>query len=529
MAASTIFPTSLAAAKAIGIENIRFAPIAETLPRKILIIGKYDRDLTDEIEKWVPRRISSPEEAGGLYGFGTEIYRLAKWVFSGSNGVETWVSPDPDWVYLDTTPDEAWGSISVTATGVLAGTLHLYIAGEYVPVAVNNDDTGEDIENAIVAAINADKTLPVIGSTTIPSSGQANTRSRNRSTYGNYTKITFNEDYGQEFPIGVSVVVVQPTGGTGPLLIEKTLEKLGLNDEQNENYFTDLVHSDANLTTALDEISDWNGVGNLFVGNYGQLIQRPLRCLVGDTTAGSTGFNDLISLGDSRKLDRTNGVIAVPGSPNHPSEIAALALGIAARINNQNAAEGFSDEILPGIWPGAPDDRWTSSYNSRDLAVKAGISPTVKGKGGTVKLQNLVTFYHPDNVPQDSNGYRSMRAISVLQNISNSVRETFALEKWQRISIVENVENVTSLTARQKVKDKRAVEAEIVALAEAWEANSWIYSASFTINRIKTGNYVEIRPGGTGFNVTIPVILSGEMWILDSLIQFDTALTVFTQ
>lgn len=527
MGTSDINPNSLAAAVSVGVENVQLAPIAETLPRRILIVGKYDKDI-DDIEDWELKLINSADEAGSLYGFGSEIYRLAKWSFLGSQGVETWVCPDPD-IATNGTPTRAYGSINVTANGVLAGTLHLYIAGEYIPVRVNDDDTAVDIENAIVAAINDDKTLSVTASTTIPTADQANTISKNRSFFGNYTKISFNENFGQEFPVGVSVSISQPTGGSGSLFIDDILESLGFNDEQNEKYFTDFVISDHySVSDVLDDISEWNGINNDFIGNYAKTVQRPLRCLFGDTKPNSTGYNDLITLGDSRKQDRTNGIIAVPGSSNHPQEIAALALGIAARINNRNAAENYVNEFLSGIWPGVSEDRWTSSYSNRDNAIKTGISSTIY-EDGAVKMQNLVTFYHPDKVSPASNGYRSMRAIAVLQNVSNSVKSTFKQDKWQRISIVEDVTKVSDIIARQKVRDKKAIENEIIALAQAWENLSWIYAASFTINQIKSGDYVQIRAGGTGFDVIIPIILSGETWIIDSLIQFDTALTVFTQ
>lgn len=527
---STIDVTSLAAATAVGVENVRFAPIAETLPRKLLLVGMGDESLEDVtyvVEKLY--QVTSAEQVGSKFGFGCELYRLARWAFIGSQGVETWViaAPQED---PNGTPNEADGLIQITASGVLAGTLHMYISGEYVPVAVNDNDDADAIESAIVAAINAINTLHVTASTTTPVASAANVTSKNKSSYGNYVKISFNEGFGEEFPTGVSATITQPTGGTGAYSFTNEIAPvLGENDEQNEKYMTDMVVSDQRLTTAfLNEISTWNGVGNDFIGNYSKLVQRPLRAIFGDIESGTSGYDNIVGIANSRKTDRTNGVISVPGSPNHPAEIAALAAGIAARINNNNAAESYVNEVLTGVWPGATDDRWTSSYSNRDNAVKAGVSPTIQ-EDGAVKLQNVLTFYHPDDVAPSSNGYRSMRAISVLQNVTNSVKTTFAQEKWQRVSIVENVNAVTNLIARQKVVDKRAVETEVVALAKSWESLGWIYSASFTIDRVKTGQYVQIRPGGTGFDVIVPIVLSGESWVTDMIIQFDTALTVFTQ
>lgn len=528
---STLFPNSLAAAVGVGVQNVQFAPIAQTLPRRILIYGFADPSLESvSYEYGKLYRVTSPEGVGAKFGWGYELYRLARWLYKSSGGVETWALACPE-EEPNGTPTKASGNIQITASGVLAGTLHMYISGEYVPVLVSNDDADSDIENAIVAAINADKTLYVTGSTTSPTPGAANVICKNKSLYGNYVRITFNEGLDQEFPVGVSAVVTQPSGGTGAIAMDETnfFDILGLNDEQNEKYFTDFVTSSMLADdAALDALSYWNGIGNEFVGNYAKLVQRPLRILFGDTGAGDGGFTYITAFGDDRKLDRTNGVISVPGSPNHPQEIAALAIGYLANINNNNAAESYVDIVLREVLPGITTDRWTNSYSNREIAVQAGISPTIV-EDGAVKLQNVLTFYHPDDVPSSSNGYRSMRAISVLQNVSNSVRANFDQEKWKRISIVEDVSRVTSLIARQKVKDKQSVQTDIIALARAWEALGWIYSASFTIDRIKTGQYVEIRPGGTGFNMVIPVVLSGESWITDTVIQFDTALTVFTQ
>jgi phage tail sheath gpL-like len=528
---STIFPSSLAVANAIGVQNIQFKPIAGVLPRKILVYALADPNLEDdtyEVEKLY--LTTSPEQVGNQFGFGYELYRLVKWAFLGSQGVELWViAAEPE--EPNGTPSKADGYIQITASGTLAGTLHLYIAGEHVPVSVADGDSASEIETAIVTAVNADRTLNVTGSTSTPVSGAANITSKNKGTYGNFNKITFNEGFAQEFPVGVSAVVVQPVGGTGRIsfVYDDFFDILGVDDEQNEKYFTELIQSDTGLEiSTLEALSRWNGKGNEFVGNYSQLVQRPLRTLHGDTAAGSSGLNNLLGLSNTRKDDRTNGIIAIPGSPNHPQEIAALAIGHLARISNNNPAEDYANVILENVWPGAPVDRWTSSYNSRDTAVRSGISPTIVDDG-VIKMQNVITLYRPDDIAVSSNGYRAMRNIAVLQNISNSVKVNFDQEKWQRITIVEDVDKVTDLIASQKVKDLLAVQNDVIVLAQAWQAKSWIYSASYTINQIKTGDFVEIRPGGTGFNIIIPIVLSGVNWLTNTIIQFDTALTVFTQ
>jgi hypothetical protein len=202
-------------------------------------------------------------------------------------------------------------------------------------------------------------------------------------------------------------------------------------------------------------------------------------------------------------------------------------MGIMAQINANRASEHYVGRVLSGVITGAPADRWTSSYTSRDTALKAGISSTLVS-GGSVLMQDVATFYHPDSVPVDSNGYAYQVNISKLQNISNSVKINFGQEKWQGNAIVADVSKVTSVIDREKTKDITAVQNDVVALAVAWASRSWIFNSSYTISEIQKGTYIEIRPGGTGFNIVIPILLSGVSRITNTEVKFDTSFAILT-
>lgn len=517
---------SLAAAVGVGIRNVQFLPVAEVLQRKILIMGEYDTSGHPEIETYKLYQVFSAQDVGDRFGFGNVLHRLSIAAYTGSQGIETWVLPLQQEPANGPGGVRAAGSISFTVGTLQSGYVYLYISGQRLIVPIQSSYSAADIAGVVTAAINNDFTLPVTAS---QASNVVNILAKSRSIWGNYVDVSFNWGLGEELPSGLSATITPLSGGNGVDIFTTALEALGSGDDQNEQYFTDvIVPYPIPITFHIDALSTWNGIGNDFVGNYSKLIQRPVRSLTGDTTPGSTGLSDLIFEADSRRLDRTNGVIAVPGSPNHPSEIAALAIGNMARINNSNAAESYVDILLQGVIPGVPADRWNAGYDERDTAVKNGISPT-KVVNGSVYMQNVMTFYRPENVPPSSNGYRSQRNISVMQNVSNSIKVNFDQDKWKRNSIVLDVTKVTNAFARQKVKDIVAVQNDIISLAKQWESLSWIFSAEFTISEIKKGNYVEIRKGGTGFNISIPIILSGESWILDNVVLADTALTVFIQ
>ena len=514
--------SSQAAAVGSSVKNVQFAVEAQNIPRKILIIATYDPLKTAVVDE-VPVQVLSPEDAGDKFGFGFMAHRLAVQAFKGSSGIETFIQPQSEAGGAVV----AEGEIDFTgSTGVLAGMMNLYIAGLSVPVIVTDAMTVEGLADAVVAAITADKDLPITAIKTAVTF-EVVTTAKTKGPWGNDISIDFNLGVGETLPVGVVAAVTDMASGTGLPDIQDALDGLGTGDDANEDFFTDVVQGYGQDTTTFDAISAYVGAGNDFVGLYSKTVSRPFRVLTGDVVADSAGLTALQAVADARKLDRTNGVIAVPGSPNHPSEIAALAMGNMARINQDRAAQHYVDILLSGIWPGAKADRWTSEYDNRDIAVKGGISPT-RVKSSSVFMQNVMTFYRPDSVPVSSNGYRSMRNISILQNILDNIRTNFERAKWQGISIVNSVAKVGNTLDREKARDVGAVIDDLIALAKDFESKAWIYESAFTINKLKETGAVTVRSGTNGFSNTLSIILSGEGGILDTVTQFDTSIAVLT-
>lgn len=511
--------SSLAAAVGAAVENVKFQAGALNVPRKILIIGTYDAAKTGIADE-VPEISLGPADAGNKYGFGSMLHRLALAADEGSQGVETWICPQAE----AEGAAASTGNVSITGSATKAGTLYMYIGGYPCFVTVASGDAGADIVSNAVDKLTELKELPLSGAIGTPTT-QLDLTAKSKGPWGDDILITFNEGFQETTPAGLTIVVTAMSGGSGIPDIQDALDGLGTGDDQNENQFTEGVHGYGIDTATFNKLSVWNGEGNGFLGNYAKLVARPMRFLNGDTADGSSGLSALLALGNGRKSDRTNGIVAVPGSSGNPSEIAAKAIGIMARINNDRAAQNYLGEILPNVFPGAVADRWSSDYDSRYAAVKAGISPTLVS-GGAVLLQNVLTYYHPDSVTVDSNGYRSQRNISILQNILDNIRSNFQTDKWRGVSIVADIAKVTNATDRAKARDIGAVMDDMVALATSFEARAWIFSAAFTISRLQAGGLITIRPGGVGFNIRLPVLLSGEGTIFDTVVEFDISLAV---
>jgi len=510
--------TSKAAAVGSSVSNVQFQPAAENVPRKILIIGSYDPAKTGVVDE-TPVQVLSPEHAGDLFGFGFMTHRLAVQAAAGGQGIPTWIQPQSE------VGTAAAGEIDFTgSTGVLAGTLHMYLGGVYAPVAITDAMTIEDIADAVVAAVTAQKELPVTA-VKVAVTFEVTITSKSKGTWGNFTSIAFNLEVGQEFPTGVTTAVTDmATGATDPDITD-ALNGLGTGDDANELFFTDVVHGYGNIPAVLNKILTYVGAGDEKTGLYAKTVSRPFRVLSGDTVAGSAGLTALLVISDARLTDRADGVVAVPDSESHPSEIAALSIGHMARINQTRAAQHYVDIALEGIWPGDQANRWTSSYDNRDIAVKGGISPT-RVKSGVVFLQNVISYYRPASVPVDSNAYREMVNISKIQNMLHTQRQVFEQEKWQGISVVTDVTKVTSAVDKNKARDIDSVKDDLTGLYIAWEAKAWIAEAAFSINALKETGSVTVRSAADGFDMTSKAVLSGVANIYDAAIEVDTSFAV---
>ncbi len=500
--------TSLAAGTGHSVKNVAITPAPTIKSRKIAILGAaLAAKITAGLAVKVPVRVYSSEQVATLVGSGTQLHRLALNAFSTSNGVETYIVPLAE----GGSDVVATGTITYVATTVKAGTLSLYINNDLVQVSVATGAVVATIASATASAINANAKLPV---TAVAALGVVTITAKTKGTWGNDISVSFNLK-GEPAVDGVTPTVVPMASGTGKPVISLAVmqEIFGDGDSANDLDITDLVHGNGTDTTTLDAIADYVGRGNTAIGLYAPTNGRFFRSI------NCSVLNDLngeITASDLRKDDRANGVVVVPNTHAHPGEIASSVMGIMAAKNAVLAESGYIDEIIPGVIPGAT--RWTNNYDSRDLAVKSGISPTIV-RNGTVVLQNIISYYRPDNVPEANNGYRSMRNISVLQNVEAHKRAVWNSEKWQNITIVKDAKRVTNPNA--KVRDIQAVKNQILEFAYSWEKSAWIFSADSVREGLKDPNAVILRTGGTGFDSKMKIVLSGEGGIISDVTEFD--------
>ena len=517
--------TSEAATVGSAAQNTQFAPTAQNIPGRIVVIANYDETTKTSIVQNTVYPVLSPEEAGNLFGFGFAAHRLTKWAFKGSQGVPCYVIP-VDW---DAAPVAGSWTLTFTATSADAGSIYLYLAGELYKIPVAKGDAATDIGTTTETKVNADTDAPF---TAVNVAGVVTFTSKDKNLESNNMIVSVNELEGQETAGGVTTAIVNLATGAGvmDLTMADALNALGTGDQQNADYNTEIIQGFGDDTDVLDDISEYNGEGNDTVGNWSKTVHRPFRTICGDIVADSAGLTAAKALGNARRtLDRTNGQVNVPGSPNNPNEIAALLLGIMARTNQADPARNLNGTPLPGILPGKGDDDWTKDYDSRNDAVLAGCSPT-EVVGGTVIIRNVQTFYHPVTVSRTSNGYKSQFSISKVRTMTHNNWLNFAREEWQGVTVVDDITKVGNPVAKLKVRDRKAVLGELIALTEIYEDKALIYQAQWTIDKLTSEpSRISLRAGTDGWDILYPVLLSGEGNIIDVLVQFDTSVAILNQ
>lgn len=513
----TITESSLAAGIGISANNTPFTSAALNVTRKILAVGSVLAANEGNFTENVPELVTNVAYHANKAGRGSAAAKILEWIRAGGFDGELWLAP---------TFEDSWtqstGSQVFAGTATAAAPLHMYVGGHKIKnINIEIGDDGENVQEKVVLAVAADPDLPFTAVENGVTPEQVDLTAKSGGPWADFS-IDFNLGFNEELPAGITLgTTTDMTSGAGITTLQDVLDELGLDDDQNENYFTAIVHMNGQDTTTLNALSTWNGLGNTISGNWGKLVHRPLRSIVGDNAAGSSGLSALVTLGGNRiETDRTSGCVAVPGSPNCPAEIAAKTVAIMEQIASMRPEENYVGQILPDVFPGNVADRWTSSYDSRDTATKAGITATTV-KGGVVKLSNVITFYHSVTIPVSSNGYREMRNIAVLQNILYSLGAEFESSNWVGFTIVEDIAEVSNAINRQKCRSVENVRSTLNKLADAFAQKAWLYNASFTKEKLKEDGYIAIRGTSDGFNIVFPVLLSGVGNIIDLQLAFD--------
>jgi phage tail sheath gpL-like len=177
----------------------------------------------------IPLPIGSQAQADAAFGEGSELSRMFKAFFANNFANEVWGLPVAEPVGAAA----ATGTVDITDVPQAAGTIHLYISGEHVPVNVSTTDTTATIAQAITDAVNGDPTLPVTAAVSAAGGSGVDLTAVFKSINGNEISVSLNyygSRGGEQTPVGLGITLPATgflTGGTGTPSFDNAILNIG--------------------------------------------------------------------------------------------------------------------------------------------------------------------------------------------------------------------------------------------------------------------------------------------------------------
>jgi len=517
---------SRATIKSANTKERQFVAQASVLASRKLLSGGFDPAKT-AIVAGQKYQIFNAEDAAELFGYGSQLHRMALYHFAGATGAIT-----TDCLPLPAAAGGAAGTRTVTfATNATAAGNYYFRCGSYlsddlIKIGVASGATPAQIATLLTAAITALPNLPFTAvQGTEANAGVVTLTAKTADLTSKSLKVTNNIGSGEsaELPSGMTVAIADVVEGAGSSAV--TGLTAYLESESNPRY-TSVVQPYIDTST-LDALKNVVGNPNEVTGLYDDLDYRPFSSFVCDTTGDNLAT--LIALGNTRKLDCANVLFAAPTYPELGYEIAAYISGfidLKGIVASSNAYTGIS---LPLLWgPLTPADDWTTvaasgekAYNNRNAAVIAGITPVIYNSGDGVAYPGDVTgFWHPQD--NQNAPFKFICNRIKIWNVQANVSAYLNSNDLKDCPIV-----FSAAAVRQS---ERPVDADIIAagLAEVagnLENFAWIYQAEFTIANT-TVTESDLNPDR--FDISFPIIVSGNNRVNSAEIAVDRNLQAVT-
>lgn len=342
---------------------------------------------------------------------------------------------------------KATQAITVPASTATAnGTLHMYIAGQYTPVAVTLGDDEDAIAASIAAAINAKTSLPVTSSATLAVATNTTkfaglAGGLGATKHGQMT-VQFNRGIREELPAGVVMPTVVYVAGTADPALTAAIAAMV--DEQYTHIlmpYQDTTNQDlmkVELDTRFGPEDQMWGISFTPVN---------------ETTA------NLLVYGAARNSQVQVYPSVDPGtaSPDFEWGAALLARVVA---NPDPAAPNTGDE-LAGILGAPSGDR--RSRSERDSLLNSGIATTRMSTTGAVQIERVITSYqtNPANAPDVS-------YLDVQTPLTNCVFRDAINNHFSRFEKYKLAGDGNTFGAGQKIMTPSLAKTEIIGVAEVF-------------------------------------------------------------
>ena len=386
--------------------------------------------------------IGSQAQADAAYGQGSELSRMFKAYFANNFANEVWglgVAEPP-------AATAATATITITDPPTDAGTIHLYIGGEHVPVNVYSTDTADTIATAISDAVNANFDLPVTATTTTTAvtltclwkGVGGNEITVGMNYYGTIGGEITPHDLGITLPLTGLL-----TGGVGTPTFTKAISNLG---EMPFEYVA-MPYTDSN------SLFDWNDeFGFTDTGRWGWERQ-----LFGSIFSAKRGlYADLVTFGATQNSGVMSIMSLEVGSPTPSFEWTAAYVAKAQRALTNDPARPLQTLSLNHVKLAPLHQRF--DFVEMNGLASNGLAIQKAGSDNQPMIAREQTTYQLNLYGQTDDAYELVTTLSTLAALLRNQRQLIT-SKYPRCKLADDG---TRYGAGQAIVTPGTIKAELV-------------------------------------------------------------------
>jgi phage tail sheath gpL-like len=393
-------------------------------------------------------RANNKTQLEEAFGRGSMLAEMGKIAINASPFTEKW------FIALDEPAAgvAASGSLTVNTVATRAGTLFLYIAGYRLQVGVSATDTTAEIAQAVVDAVNnyKDDALPVTAAIDGGNTSLVNFTCKWKGETGNDIDIRLNYFDGEELPKGVTLSLVNFSGGTGSPDINDVITAIA---DEWYNWFANPFTDGANMTKLATELDSRYGPMRQ-IGGRAFSAYRGTHSATG--TYGGTGNTPHISMMGTNLAMSPTWLWAAANTA-----VASLELEI-------DPARQLRTIALPGIYPAAKEDRWNDI--ERNQLLFDGIATHTVDRDGTVRIERQITMYQENDAGFSDDSFLDITTPETLERIRFEQRAHISL-KFPRHKLADNGYDIPE---GQPIVTPKALEVEFLVLYRKFEDKGWV-------------------------------------------------------
>lgn len=432
------------------------------------VVGTYDPAKSSTVD-YAPVKVTSANEVGGLFGFGSHIHRQAlrfpASVYLQGGGVYAFPIPEA-------AGTAATANITFTTTATSNGTFFFSVGGVPIEVPVLNGALVADVAQDLDDAITAERDIAV---TAVATNGACAITAKFKGTAGNQILLVINPEgkvQEDQNPSGMTVAISTgdgylATGATDPDVEDMFFDANGA-DVLGDRWYTAFTMPWTDATNlawykASALARSLPGVNRMFGAYHGYAADKTLAQAL--TTPATINDKFIGTIWDDR--------YQAPAF-----ELAAELTGIILDEQNKAPNRPYKTLALAGQSDSTISNRKTVE---NDALFRAGMSYCNIGTDGVMRLGDVALTYRTDANGGASEEWYDAVTLSCRQAKAYSLEQLFLQAKYARGVAVDDA----AVTAVDYAIAPKDVVADIVKLIEdLWVPYAWTKNAEDVIASI---------------------------------------------